>query len=118
MAQMTTNDPLANISGLTPRYVRVRQAANEQASLAAAEAAAASAAAPAPDNSELFAALRPVDAATTELRRRVMQAASEPRRRRPSLMVTAPAVAGLGLVLWQLVSNIANGMPVVLHGTM
>jgi hypothetical protein len=112
MADMNANDPLAKISGLVPRYVRQRHAEAERLKAAAA----AGPAEPVADIAELVDDWRAVDAATPDLRRRVVAATR--RSRRPSLVVAGPAVAGLGIVLWQLVTNIANSTPLVLHTTM
>ncbi len=81
-------DPLANTWGLMPRYWRERQAA-AAAALAAARAAtpAGAAAVALPDP---FAALRPVDAGTADLRRRLAACRPAPRATRA---VAAPALA-------------------------
>jgi hypothetical protein len=86
-------DPFAANAGLTPRYLRMRQYAAERAQYQTP------AHVPDPGVDDL----RPVDAATADLRRRVA-AASRPAWQ-SSLMVTGPMLAGLSLLLWQVVSN-------------
>jgi hypothetical protein len=71
-----SKDPLSKITGLLPRYVRERLAAQQSA-----DAVSTSAAADAPPKQhvdDLLHAIRPVDAATADLRRRII--AAGPRR--------------------------------------
>lgn len=111
MADINEHDPLAKISGLTPRYLRQRQAEAQRLKETAVKPAE-----PVVDVAELLSDRRAVDAETPDLRRRVLDATRPSRR--PSLVVAGPAVAGLGIVLWQIVTNIANSTPLVLHTTM
>jgi hypothetical protein len=83
----------------------MRQFAAERAQCQAPTQAQAQAA----DTGVSFDDLGHVDAATAELRRRVA-AACRPARH-PSLMMTGSILAGLGFLLWQVVSNIADAMP-------
>jgi hypothetical protein len=69
------NDPLAKITGMTPRYLRWQQAAErEQARVPVKPLVAVEVA------DEIFANLRSVDAFTADLRRRVTHATRQPRR--------------------------------------
>jgi hypothetical protein len=106
MAHVHSNDPLASITGLTPRYLRMRQAGSQRPTAQPQSETPA----PTTDDAELFANLVPVDAVTPDLRRRVMSAAAPGRR--ASLVIAGPMTAGLCIMLWQLVSNIAHSMPV------
>ena len=96
MAQTFATDPIAVPFGLAPRYWRERQ----KAALALAGAAASPALAPAA--ADLLAALRPVDAVTADLRRRILAAA---RPRRSPFAVAAPAFAGVPIALGVLLGN-------------
>ena len=113
MGSQKAADPAACSVGLTPRYLRTRQA--EAAKALAAQSAEPQTAAPSPEASDLIRDMRAVDAGTPDLRRRVAEAGKHPRK--SSLALTGPAAAGLAIALWQIVS-IAHGMPVVLHTTM
>jgi hypothetical protein len=84
MSKAEAKDPTASITGLQPRYVRERQAAADMAS--AKLAADAANRPPSPDVNDLLHAMRPVDAATSDLRRRIVEA----KPRRMSLGVTMP----------------------------
>lgn len=72
MPQAESKDPLAKINGLQPRYLRERLAAKRMSE--AALAAAAANRPVAPDVHDLLNAMRPVDAATPDLRRRILAA--------------------------------------------
>jgi hypothetical protein len=96
MAQSLAADPLVATFGLAPRYWRERQMA------ALALAGAAAAPAPVADAPDLLAALRPVDAVTADLRRRIVAAG---RPRRTKLAVAGPAFAGLSLALGVLLGH-------------
>ena len=93
MAHTLTSAPLANTVGLAPRYFRERQAAD---ALAATQVPAAPAVT-APE-----AAGRCLDVVTADLRRRIATV-GEPRR--SVLALTAPAFAGVSLVLGLLFSH-------------
>jgi hypothetical protein len=98
MAQTLATDPFTSSFGLAPRYWRERQLAS--LALAGATAAPSVRASDAPD---LLAALRPVDAATADLRRRLSDAGWRPRR--APLAVAVPAFAGVSLALGVLLGN-------------
>jgi len=88
-----SNDPMAKVWGIVPRYMRERQAAEAAAD---ALALALEAAAPKPAAVVVVAddAGAPVDAVTADLRRRL--AAAQPARR-PALVLAIPALAGLSI---------------------
>jgi hypothetical protein len=98
MAQTLATDPFTSSFGLAPRYWRERQ----MAALTMASATAAPAV-PVSDAPDLLAALRPVDAATADLRRRI-GAVPGPARRSP-LALAGPAFAGVSLALGMLLGN-------------
>jgi hypothetical protein len=97
MAQTLAADPFTSSFGLAPRYWRERQIA--ALAMASATAAPSVSLSEAPD---LLAALRPVDAVTADLRRRID--AARPSRRSP-LALAAPAFAGVSLALGMLLGN-------------
>jgi len=96
MAQTFAADPLANTWGLMPRYLRERQAA-ERAAVAAAPVPS-----PQPDAMDFYRETPRLDAATSDLRRRIAGI----RQPRPSpLVMAAPAFAGVSLALGVLLCN-------------
>ncbi len=98
MAQTLAADPFVSTFGLAPRYWRERQ----MAALAMAGATAAPSV-PVSEAPDLLAALRPVDAVTADLRRRI-GAVRAPARRSP-LALAGPAFAGVSLALGMLLGN-------------
>jgi hypothetical protein len=114
MAYISTDDQMGGISGLAPRYLRKRHAAAVSAQQTATQEEPA--VVKLPTHEELLQNLKPVDAFTPDLRRRVAEAGQQGRR--SSLVVAGPVVAGLGVVIWQIVTNIAHSTPVVLHTAM
>jgi hypothetical protein len=92
MLKAESKDPLAKINGLQPRYVRERLAAKRLSE--AALAAAAANRPPAPEVHDLLNSMRPVDAATPDLRRRILAASQG----RMSLGNSIPAFASVSFM--------------------
>jgi hypothetical protein len=84
-------DPLEKVNGLTPRYLRERNAAADAAAALLASTAKKPAAL---DPGDAPSATRPVDASTADLRRRIMAAGSR-RVIGVSTFAGVPFVAGL-----------------------
>jgi hypothetical protein len=91
MAQTLATDALAGTFGLMPRYLRERLAAEAEAPAEAATAVPP----PAPVVTDLLLAMRRIDAATPDLRRRIAAASQS----RFSPLAMAPAFAGASLML-------------------
>ena len=100
MSDTTHNHKFGAVYGLEPRYWRERRA-----TLAARAAEAVTA----PAKSVILwypeEALRPVDEATRELRRRVLEVESENRRVSP--IVALPIMFGVSAFLWLAVDKLA-----------
>jgi hypothetical protein len=91
MAQTSpAHDPLTQTWGLVPRYLRQQRAAE------AAASRTQPAPAQVPDVAEVLRNARPVDAATADLRRRVVSAGTA---RRSPLAMAAPLYAGVAVML-------------------
>ncbi len=73
MPTVDAKDPLAGISGLMPRHQRAREASAAEA-LAKMATALPDEIPPPPEVADLLSAMRPVDAATSDLRRRIIAA--------------------------------------------
>jgi hypothetical protein len=94
-----SNDPMAKVWGIVPRYMRERQAAEAAAEALALELeAAAPKPAPVVVEEEVGGT---VDAVTADLRRRLATQAP----RRPGLGMAVPALAGLSIVFGALISH-------------
>jgi hypothetical protein len=103
--------PFDGTIGLVPRYMRMRHHAN-----AAQAAKITSAEPPAPPPAAVEAPLRSVDAATFELRARVLAAATandnEASVQGP-WRIKAALVASIALGLWMLVGHFASASEIV-----
>jgi hypothetical protein len=96
MVQTFPADPFTAAWGLVPRYLRERQAADRAA------AAAAPPPSPEPDVADFYRQTPRLDAATSDLRRRIARTGQS---RRSPLAMAAPAFAGVSLALGVLLCN-------------